>query len=222
MSTVGITAGNLPGVAGWDATLETFYCDVELFGPSFGEWPPKRVRYGSRVAEWSTVDALMGHMSAVGLGLDSASAGDLFDLGRAVASAVGEPEIAGVVGWGDRNRLVVVTPSRRSIEINPRFAHREYRLGWGDCGPATLDTARLIAGHVLGNCSAVDAEMFALGLTTEVLQHVEDSFSLSMASLCDWWLVDAEPRTSLNGELAEIVAAPSNYKQHDVCGGVDI
>ena len=187
--------------------LETFYCEVELFGASMGEWPPSRKRYGVRLVEWVTVDALLAHMEAIGLGLDPESAADFFELGRVVSETVGECEVAGVIDAAGVHRLFVVTPSRQTVEINPQFAHRDYRFGWGDLGSATLDVARIIGERVLGSCGAVEAEMFALGLASEVLQSVDGSFSLSIASLCDWWLVDAEPHTSLDIDVVNMMVS---------------
>ncbi|MFV0524722.1 MAG: hypothetical protein ACK5RL_09510 [Acidimicrobiales bacterium] len=205
--TVPVSAGRLRGLATFDRTLQTYTVRFELFPGAFdgAAYPPARRRYGTRAAEFITTDALIGHLLAVGLSPCPASLGMLDELGAAVGASIGRAEVIGLTG-PRRRHLLVVTPGRLVVEVSPRMVHRDHRHHWGDDGPATLETARLIAEHTWGRRSMADVETFALALTLEVLAGAGSRFSLDAAGLGDWFLADAPVSTSLRADDLDQVA----------------
>lgn len=206
-ASVQITAGTLRGVAYWDHSRQTYAALLRMFddragdhpdGPGAG-YPPSWARFGLRTCELLTVDALVNHLEAAGLTVSDDSLLALQRLRQVIVARSGSPELVGLVGSSGRRYLFVLTPSGMLVAVNPRFDHPDHRLDWGDAGPATVETARLISELALVRRPAPDVESFALTLTYEVLADLEGDFSIDVNSLCDWFLTDAELATSLKG-----------------------
>jgi hypothetical protein len=204
ISSVPITAGHLHGSAGWDSHIQSYVALLHLFDRQQA-YPPPVAQHGVRTGEFLTPEALTNHLAGIGLEVDAATRAELDDLAGQVAAAEGEAEIVGLTDlWGGRH-LLAVTPARLALRLNPRLEHRDYRLDWGDTGPCSVETARLICEQVWVRAPALDIDTFALAFTHEVLSTAGSDFSFSATSLCDWYLTDAEPRTSLDmGDLATL------------------
>jgi hypothetical protein len=193
---VSIQAGHLSGQAFWDHDLQSFAAMLELFAEP-GSFPPSHARIGQRPGELPTVDALAHHLQRHGLGVDAASSEQLQHLRRTVADRVGTAEVVGLVE-GELRHLVLLTPSRLALRLQPAVAHPAYRFTWGEGGPDTVEAARAIGERVLGSSSDNDLATFALTLTVEYLASVDGDFSIEADSLCDWYLTDTPLSTDLD------------------------
>lgn len=190
-----LRAGHLGGRALWDDRLQTFAAVLDVFEHE-RSFPPPTVRFGTRTAEFVTSDALANHLIGVELAPDTESLTELCCLGQAVAEAVGHAELVGL----DGRRLYLRTPSGTLLGLRSRIDHDDYRHRWGDPGPATVETARLMCEVAWMRRPNPDVEAFALALTMEHLAAAEPDFSMAAATICDWFLTDAEPSTSLGPE----------------------
>jgi hypothetical protein len=197
IQSVSIRPGHLLGSASWDSRLQTYVASLRLFDPR-QPYPPPSARHGIRTGEFVTVDALANHLAGIGLELDDASRAELVRLSQHIAATEGETEIVGLTDPFGGRHLFVVTPSRLMLRLNPRIDHRDYRLNWGDAGPATVETARLICEQVWVRAPAHDFDTFALAFTMEHLALVGPDFAFSAATLCDWYLTDSGLRTTLS------------------------
>lgn len=195
--TVPISAGHLSGTATFDRSLQSYTARLVLFDGA-QEYPPPVVHHGIRVAEFITPDALANHLAARGLELSPGSIGLLGELSRWVSGLEGRAELVGLSAGDGCRHLLIATPSRLLLEINPRIDHPDHQHSWGDSGAATVETARLICEHVWARPPHVDIEAFALTLTHEVLATADVDFSLDAEALCEWFLADAEPGTTLD------------------------
>lgn len=202
-TSVPISAGSLKGVAYWDHSRQTYAALLRLFDDPVGPagsgagYPPSWARFGLRTAELLTPDALVNHLEGAGLPVCDDSLIALQRLRHQITTRCGSPELIGLVGASGRRWLFVLTPSGMLVGVNPRFDHPDHRLCWGDAGPATVETARLISELALVRRPVPEVESFALTLTYEVLADLEGDFSLDLNALCDWFLTDAELATVL-------------------------
>jgi hypothetical protein len=196
---VSIRAGHLVGTACWDSRLQTYAALLQLFD-RHQVYPPPYARHGIRTAEFVTADALANHLAGIGLDLDGGSRAELQRLSRHVAATAGEAELVGLTGSAGCRHLFVVTPSRLMLRLNPRVDHRDYRLNWGDAGPGTIETARLICEQVWVRAPAHDIDTFALAFTMEHLASVAADFAFSASALCDWYLTDSDLLSSLGDD----------------------
>lgn len=204
-----IRAGRLDGKIFWDSCLQSYAVLLELFDHR-DTYPPPAKRIGLRPAEFITPDALANHLHACGLTLDSASLGAVQDLGRLVSEIEGTAEIVGLVDGDGEHHLFVVTPSRLVLRAQPSMDHPAYRFHWGDNGPASVETARVICDRVFVRSPAQDIDTFALALTVEYLADVEGDFSFDANSLCDWYLTDSPLSSRL--DLGELVAIRRRFE----------
>jgi hypothetical protein len=101
--------------------------------------------------------------------------------------------------------LFVRTPAGELLQLNPRIAHADHRLDWGNVGAATIETARLICEMAFLRRPGSDMDAFALALTYEFLGDAPADFSVSATSVCDWFLTDTEPWTTLAGRQLESI-----------------
>jgi hypothetical protein len=185
------------GTVSWDHGLQSFVARLQLFDHD-GSYPPPVARFGTRVAEFVTVDALANHLRGMGFGLDAPSLDALQELRAEVVDGDGGAEIVGILDdWGDRH-LFLLTPSGLTLRLQPTVDHPAYAFTWGDDGPSTMETARAICEQILVRSSADDIDVFALTLTVEYLAGVQGDFSLDANGLCDWYLADTPLRTRLN------------------------
>jgi hypothetical protein len=198
-----IRAGRLDGRVFWDSGLQSFAVLLELFDHQ-GTYPPPVKRIGLRPGEFITPDALANHLHGCGLTLDGASLGAMADLGRFVCEVEGSAEIVGLVDPEGHRHLFVATPSRLVLRAQPSIDHPAYRFQWGDNGPATVETARVICERVFVRSPAQDIDTFALALTVEYLADIEGDFSFDANALCDWYLTDSPLSSGL--DLSELVA----------------
>ncbi len=215
---VPIRAGHLRGAAFWDPFLHTFAVTLDVFAPitpgvvggpsgtvgakGGDRYPPSSVRHGTRCAEFVTADALLNHLRAVGLPPDEATLAAVDRYGRVIADAVGETEFVGLTtgrsGGGPPDRLLLLRmPTGELLQLHPRIAHPDYRVDWGNVGAATVDTARLMCEIAFLRRPGPDLDAFALSLTYEFLHEADADFSVSAAAVCDWYLTDSEPWTTL-------------------------
>ena len=212
-TTVPISAGHLRGSAFWDPHLHTFAATLDVF-PGEQRYPPPTVRVGTRCAEFITADALLNHLIGVGLRPDDETLAALDRYGRAIAEAVGETEFVGLTCAASSparpasRRLFLRTPVGALLQLNPRIDHLDHRLDWGNVGPAVVDTARLLCEIAFVRRPGADVDAFALALTHEFLRSAPDDFSVSASAVCDWYLTDSEPWTTIGEvELAAIRAS---------------
>ena len=199
-NSITVNLGRLDGVVYWDEARQTYAALLRLFdqdadGPR--RYPPSWARYGVRTAEFLTPDALMNHLVALQLEPDDRSLVAASWLARHVAEIEGEPELVGLVGPDGHRRLWLSTPSGQLVELNPRLEHADHRFCWGDAGPATVETARVICEQAFLRRPHADVESFALTLTYEHLSEIDGDFSIGLNALCDWFLTDSELTTSL-------------------------
>lgn len=203
-SVVPVQAGQLCGRASWSPDLQSFAVDLEVFDPG-STYPPPTIRIGTRCAEFVTVDALINHLVATGLPPDGESLGLLYRLGQLVVEVVGAAEVVGCTDSGGDRHLFVLTPDGTLLGVNPRLDHVDHRLQWGDSGPATIETARLVCDVAFVRRPGQDGEAFALALTHEFLATAGDDFSLGAVPLADWFLTDAALSTALaEVDIAEV------------------
>lgn len=213
---VPINAGHLQGSAFWDARLHTFAVTLDVFHDLDGReqcYPPRSIRHGTRCAEFVTSDALLNHLAGIGLSPDEETLATVDRYGRAIAGAVGETEFVGLTNRaepnaGNRERhLYLRTPVGQLLQLNPRIAHADHRLDWGNVGPATVETARLMGEIAFLRRPGSDLDAFALALTYEFLGDAPDDFSLSAGAVCDWFVTDSEPWTSIDGDALRSIRA---------------
>lgn len=205
---VPIRAGNLAGKVFWDPLLHTFAVTLDVFlDKPEQRYPPQYVRHGTRRAEFVTTDALLNHLRALGLAPDEESLVTVDRYGRVIAGAVGETEFVGITPGGRKGRgstgamarrLFLRTPVGDLLELNPRIDHVDHRVDWGNVFPATIDTARLMCEIAFLRRPGPDMETFALALTYEFLAEAGSDFSVSATGVCDWYLTDAAPWTTLD------------------------
>jgi len=214
---VPIVAGNLRGSAFWDSRLHTFAVTLDVFDsdgatPPFhptpchptGCYPPPSIRHGTRFAEFVTSDALLNHLTGMGLAPDEKSLAAVDRYGRVIADALGETEFVGLtMSRGTTTqppgrRLFLRTPVEELLPLNPRIAHIDHRFDWGNVGPSTVDTARLMGEIAFVRRPGSELDAFALALTYEFLGDAADDFSVSASAVCDWYLTDSEPWTTID------------------------
>ena len=201
---VPIRAGNLAGAVFWDPLLHTFAVTLDVFVDKPEQrYPPQYVRHGTRRAEFVTTDALLNHLRALGLPPDEESLVAVDRYGRVIAGAIGETEFVGITigerpGGAIARMLFLRTPVGDLLELNPRIAHVDHRFDWGSVVPGTIDTARLICEIAFLRRPGPDMEAFALALTYEFLAEAGSDFSVSATAVCDWYLTDAAPWTTLD------------------------
>lgn len=195
-SSIRIRAGHLTGRGYWNDRLQSYAVELRLFDEA-RSYPPSTVVHGTRTAEFITPDALANYLVSIGLRLDEDSVVGVHDLGMAVAEERGRAEVVGLSDDSGRRQVFMLTPSRRLLRLNSRLEHPDHHHSWGNVAPATVETARLICDQVWVRRPDADIEAFALALTHEILADAGDDFSLDAVDLCDWYLTDAEPSTSL-------------------------
>lgn len=224
---VPISAGHLRGAAFWDPHLQTFAVTLDVFigsggGAAIGRedrhYPPPSIRHGTRCAEFVTSDALLNHLRAVGLPPDEATLAAVDRYGRVIADAVGETEfvgltVGGVDGVATDRLLFLRTPVGNLLRLNPRIAHQDYRLDWGNVGSATVETARLMCEIAFLRRPGPDLDAFALSLTYELLNEAAADFSVSAGAICDWYLTDSEPWTTLEESQLRRIRASLALRQ---------
>lgn len=197
LQSVPLLAGRFPGTALWDDERQTFAALLEVFPPTASAYPPSVVRHGVRTADFVTTDALANHLIAAGLAPNEESLLALCDLGQATVERVGDAECIGLTDPDGTRRLVLRTPGALLLDINPRLSHVDHACSWGDAGPATVETARLLCEVAWVRAPALDLDAFALALTYEFLANTGPRFSVGCTSLCDWFLTDAPLTTTL-------------------------
>ena len=229
---VPIRAGHLHGAAFWDPHLHTFAVTLDVFtgcsndgdgdvtatGLGGLHYPPRSIRHGTRCAEFVTADALLNHLRAVGLPPDEPTLAAVDRYGRVIADAVGETEFIGLTSGGRSGEspvrsLYLRTPVGHLLRLNPRIDHLDYRPDWGNVGPGTVETARLMCEVAFLRRPGPDLDAFALSLTYEFLSDAAADFSVSAGAICDWYLTDSEPWTTLDdatiiGRIRAIARAP--------------
>ncbi len=183
----------------WCAGRQTYGAELRLFDAPLGDgqFPPAEVRYGYRWAEFITTDVLSGALANRGLIIDPDDRDHLDELRRVVTTTHGVAELVGLTGAAGDRVLFILTPARLLVPINPRLDHPDHRLGWGDTTSTTIETARLIGEQVWARSPGPELEHFALSLTHELLRALPDDFAVSADSICEWYLADAEPSSSL-------------------------
>jgi len=208
-NTVTITAGGLGGVVEWDSARDTYRAQLEIWGA--GEWGddegplgggPGRglVRFGWRAVELPTIDSLINRLDSSGFPLMASSADEVQSLGLRVRGSHGSTKLVGRVT--DRgHELSFLAPSGRRYRLHPPVDHPDHGFWWGDTGDRSLATARSICQRIWSDDSRHQCEMFALGLLHEVLAPLSGDFWLDVDSVCDWWLLDAEPRVWSSGSV---------------------
>lgn len=214
---VEISAGGLDGLAFWDDRLQTFVASLGVFplaSPGAGtlaHYPPTAVRHGTRFAQFITSDALANHLVSIGLTPDPVSLQALCGLGQGVSSAIGDAEFVGFTVAGAGRHLYLRTPSGVMLGMRPRFDHPDHGLCWGDTSEATVETARLLAETAWVRPPAADIEIFALALTYEHLSTVGADFSLSAPAVCDWFLTDSAPNTTLDAQDRSLLRLQAGF-----------
>ncbi|MCP4223733.1 MAG: hypothetical protein GY773_10360 [Actinomycetia bacterium] len=193
---ISIRAGSLDGKVFWDHGLQSYVALLQLFD-HLGTYPPPVKRFGTRLAEFVTVDAVANHLQGAGLALDSSSLEALQTLRHEVSSRDGSAEIVGITDDQGGRHLLLLTPSRLRLRLQPTVDHPAYAFCWGDDGPTTIETARIICERVLVRSSVEDLDIFALTLTVDYLAGIEGDFSLDVDGLCDWYLADSPLSTGL-------------------------
>lgn len=188
--------GQLDGKVFWDRGLQSYVALLQLFDHT-GTYPPPVKRFGTRLAEFVTVDALINHLRGVGFGPDAASLDALQELREEVVGSDGGAEIVGIVDDRGIRHLFLLTPSRLPLRLQPTVDHPAYAFAWGDNGPSTMETARVICERTLVRSPTDDIDVFALTLTVEYLAGIQGDFSLDANGLCDWYLADTPLRTQL-------------------------
>jgi hypothetical protein len=223
---VPIVAGHLRGSAFWDPRLHTFAVTLDVFEsdeatppcpppecPPTRCYPPSSIRHGTRFAEFITSDALLNHLTGMGLSPDEQSLAAVDRYGRVIADALGETEFVGLTTSAGTateppvRRLFLRTPVGKLLPLNPRITHIDHRFDWGNVGPSTVDTARLIGEISFIRRPGSDLDAFALALTYEFLGDAADDFSVSASAVCDWYLTDSEPWTTIETSALPAIRA---------------
>lgn len=191
-------------VAAFGAVLEAADPDLwqlerSLAGP--GEDPARgfggggRVPVGGALGRCLTVDGLLDRLDLRGLRLDPASVEAASGLGDRVARVFGEVELIGQAG--DRGwELDLLRPDGHLIPLPPPD------------GTSVAAVARALLDRCWsgrwGPAEEQAAELLALGYLSEV----DHPFSVTAASICEWFLFDGQPVTGLErGRLEQLLRA---------------